>query len=248
MAVRRRLGGWMGEGLWFMAMRCVGSTNQQALTWAGRGGREGLVIGAERQMRGRGRLGRRWVSLLGNAHCSMVLRPKGDVADYPQLSFVASLALLDALKHLRVCSRRYPLLECKWPNDVLLGGRKVAGLLLEATQGAVVLGVGINVCHKPKLARTTSLGLNGFVCAREDVIERFCFFFWQRYRQWQTGQKRGELVYREWMKHAYRLGCSIRVKGRDDYTGTFLGIAKDGRLRLGERQQERLIAAGDVTY
>jgi len=238
----------MREGMWCTWMRCVASTNQQALTWAQRNGREGLVIVAEQQKRGRGRLGRRWISLAGNVHCSMVLRPTREVADYPQLSFLAGLALIDTLRSVRVCSRRYPLLECKWPNDVLLGGRKVAGLLLEATRDAVVLGVGVNVCHAPKLARTTSLWHNGFLCRREQVIERFCFFFWQRYKRWQSGQTRGDGIYREWMTHAYRLGCSIRVRLRDKvYSGTFLGVAEDGRLRLGSHQKERLIAAGDVT-
>jgi len=100
---------------------------------------EGAVAVAEHQTAGRGRLGRTWEDAPGSSLlCSVLLRPAGGML--PQLSLVAALATAEAIEEL---TRREARL--KWPNDVLVGGRKVAGILLELAGGAVVAGIGVNV-------------------------------------------------------------------------------------------------------
>ncbi len=113
---------------------------------------EGAVAVAEHQTAGRGRLGRTWEDAAGSSLlCSVLLRPRGGVL--PQLSLVAALATAEAVEEL---TRQEA--KVKWPNDVLVDGRKVAGILLEHAAGAVVAGIGVNVGQEhgelPEVART----------------------------------------------------------------------------------------------
>jgi BirA family biotin operon repressor/biotin-[acetyl-CoA-carboxylase] ligase len=113
---------------------------------------EGAVAVAEHQTAGRGRLGRTWEDAAGSSLlCSVLLRPHGGVL--PQLSLVAALATAEAVEELTQQTA-----QVKWPNDVLVAGRKVAGILLEHAAGAVVAGIGVNVGQEhgelPQVART----------------------------------------------------------------------------------------------
>lgn len=100
---------------------------------------EGAVAVAEHQTSGRGRMGRRWEDEAGRALlCSVLLRPKR--RPLPQLSLVAALAVAEAIEEQTGCET-----AVKWPNDVLVDGRKVAGILLEASEGSVIVGIGVNV-------------------------------------------------------------------------------------------------------
>jgi BirA family transcriptional regulator, biotin operon repressor / biotin---[acetyl-CoA-carboxylase] ligase len=130
------------------ALRClerVGSTNDEAAAWARAGAPEGAVVLAEEQERGRGRLGREWHSPAGeNLYLSVVLRPPRPPHELPPLTLAAGLAVYD------LCAARGLDPELKWPNDVLLGGKKVAGVLTEMSAEAervlhVVVGLGLNV-------------------------------------------------------------------------------------------------------
>ncbi|MBF0341206.1 MAG: biotin--[acetyl-CoA-carboxylase] ligase [Magnetococcales bacterium] len=121
------------------------STNQQALSMGQSGAPEGTLVVADAQTRGRGRLGRSWCSPAGeNLYFSMLLRPPLPVHQAPRLTLVAGLATLEALRSAGVPG------VLKWPNDVLVSGRKLAGILTEmATEGErirhVVVGIGVNV-------------------------------------------------------------------------------------------------------
>ncbi len=121
----------------------VDSTNDIALQMARDGAPEGTAIIAQRQLKGRGRRGRKWLDEPGESVLmSVILRPPTPPDTFHELSFMASLALAE---HLR---SQYDIQAClKWPNDVLVNGRKVAGILLEMDPGskAVVVGIGINV-------------------------------------------------------------------------------------------------------
>ena len=247
MGIGWRLKGWRRD-FWFLHLRSIGSTNEQAALWGRRSMREGFVLSAQTQTRGRGRLGRRWISYSGNIQSSMILRPCRAVADYPQVSFLAALALLQALRDLRPCHRRYPLLSCKWPNDVLLGHKKVAGILLERVGVFLVMGIGVNVYRAPRFMAATSLYQHGFRLSCDALLWHFCVGFWRRYRRWQNGEVTGESLYREWLGHAYGLGkwVTVRQPHRQD-RGRFIGLASDGRMRLlAADGHEHVIAAGDI--
>jgi BirA family transcriptional regulator, biotin operon repressor / biotin---[acetyl-CoA-carboxylase] ligase len=106
---------------------------------------EGAVVVADEQTEGRGRLGRRWLAPAGTSLLlSVLLRPEVDPALLPELSLVAGRACADAVAEVAGVAT-----EVKFPNDVLVQGRKVAGILAEASEGRVVLGVGVNVSQAP---------------------------------------------------------------------------------------------------
>jgi BirA family biotin operon repressor/biotin-[acetyl-CoA-carboxylase] ligase len=122
------------------------STNQLAQQLAAEGAPEGLVVLAETQTAGRGRMGRRWESPAGvNIYCSILLKPRIPPRQAPQLTFLSAVATAEVLNELYDIDARV-----KWPNDILVGGRKIAGLLNELSAEteqihALVLGIGINV-------------------------------------------------------------------------------------------------------
>lgn len=122
------------------------STNDVALQCAAEGGAEGTLVVADEQRSGRGRHGRQWHSPAGrNLYCSVILRPTEARRQWPELSWVTAAALAATLRDLGVEG-----LGIKYPNDVYVGGRKVAGILLETRSGpgapaAVVAGIGVNV-------------------------------------------------------------------------------------------------------
>ncbi len=125
----------------------IGSTNDEAVARARSGAPEGLLLFAEHQRAGKGRRGRTWLSPPRSGLCfSLVLRPTAERQCWPLLSLAAATAVALALKEMEPSL----IVDLKWPNDVLLKGRKVAGILSEAAEGpdgaaAVVIGIGINV-------------------------------------------------------------------------------------------------------
>src|SRR5260370_22163136 len=135
--------------------RCevVGSSNDEAKALARVGAPEGALVGAGDQTAGRGRRGSAWQSPPGNVYLSLVLRPDGTAAQAAQLGFVAALGLGDALVALTGPGLD---LRYKWPNDLLAGGRKLAGILLESEMAAgggldfVILRIGVNLVSAPR--------------------------------------------------------------------------------------------------
>jgi BirA family biotin operon repressor/biotin-[acetyl-CoA-carboxylase] ligase len=148
---------------------------------------EGAVVVADVQTEGRGRLGRRWLAPAGTSLLvSILLRPQVDPAHLPELSLVAGRACAEAIGDVTGLEP-----EVKFPNDVLLGGRKVAGLLAEASEGRVVLGVGVNVAQTPGElpadARTpaTSLAIEtGRAVDRAELLVALLERLEQRYDEW----------------------------------------------------------------
>lgn len=134
-------GARLGQPLY--AFQRVGSTMEIAHALVASGAPEGALVFAARQNRGRGRLGRAWNSPEGGVYLSLVLRPSRPPADTPQLSLVAGLATVQAIQQL---TGAFPVI--RWPNDVFVSDRKVAGILVEA-RAAVVVGIGINVATDP---------------------------------------------------------------------------------------------------
>src|ERR1700693_1272768 len=138
-------------GVRLLAHDEIDSTNAQALRLMRQGERGPLWITAERQSAGRGRRGREWISGPGNLHASLLLTDPGPVRQWPQLSFVAALAVHDAV--VEVAPEIRPLLELKLPNDLLRSGAKFGGVLIEGEgreeEGAVAIGIGLNCAAHP---------------------------------------------------------------------------------------------------
>ena len=167
-SLRRSLPGWVPEVRFLPE---TGSTNRVALGWAAEGAAHGSLVMADHQTAGRGRLDRTWLAPAGSSVLvSVVLRPSMEPPQRGLLALAAAVALCRSLEELKVAA------AVKWPNDVLLGERKVAGMLSEAAGGVVVLGVGVNVKQRefpPEIAGTaTSLELHaGRQFSRLQVLE-----------------------------------------------------------------------------
>ena len=125
----------------------IGSTNERVKAALVSGHTEGYVCRARRQTGGYGRQGRLWTSPEGGLYQSILLRPKRDIASLPTLGFVMALAIRAAI--LRLASFPPESVQVKWPNDLMVGDKKIAGISMEASAGGVCLGVGVNV-FRPK--------------------------------------------------------------------------------------------------
>lgn len=233
----------------------IDSTNEEAKRLAAADAADHTVVWARRQLAGRGRRGRPWSSPEGNLHCSFLLRPDFGASRAAQMSFAMALALVDAIAVVGGATRLEA--RCKWPNDVLIGGRKVAGILLESaggTDGALewlVIGTGVNVAHHPADAEfpATSLtaeGLAGVTPA--DLLEALS----EAWRGWRERlERQGFAPLRAaWLGIAYGLGQAITVRlDKATLGGTFAGLDADGALVLEDGDgKRRRIAAGDVYF
>ena len=134
----------------------IGSTNERVKAALASGHTEGYVVRAQVQTGGYGRQGRLWTSPEGGLYQSMLLRPKCDVAQLPTLGFVMALSIRAAL--LRLASLPHDAVRIKWPNDVLVGDDKIAGISMEVSSGGVCMGMGVNVFHP---AETSDLLFDG---------------------------------------------------------------------------------------
>jgi BirA family biotin operon repressor/biotin-[acetyl-CoA-carboxylase] ligase len=233
----------------------IDSTNEEARRMAGAGAEPGAVVVAVSQTKGRGRRGRHWVSPPGNLHCSVLLRPDCAAKDAANLSFVAAVALADAVAELAGPGVRVAV---KWPNDVLLDGRKLAGILLESESAHgriawVAVGVGVNVAHFPPDAEVefpaTSLKAAGCGALRPAVV---LDAFLDRFRRWyDRWEAEGFAPVRdEWLARAARLGETVSARLADrTVAGRFTGLAADGALLLDVAGEgEMRITAGDVFF
>lgn len=233
------------------------STNEEAKRLAGGGASHGAVIWAKRQTAGRGRMGRDWVSAEGNLFVSVLLSPPCDLATCSQLSFVAAVAAAETLEGIVPGDDE---IACKWPNDVLLNGKKLGGILLESFTMAddlgrerqwVVVGVGINVDSFPEhvMFPATCLREAGVeIISAKIVLSRFIYNFIGHYDTWaQSGFKP---LHQAWTKRAYKIGHPVDVIiGEQKIEGMFDGIDPSGRMLV--RQDSGAvtgIAAGDVFY
>jgi BirA family biotin operon repressor/biotin-[acetyl-CoA-carboxylase] ligase len=226
----------------------VGSTSDLALDAARAGAAEGATFRADIQTSGRGRHGRDWVSPKGNLYLSVLLRPSRPKPEWPGLSLVAGLALHDALAGFRGAER----VRLKWPNDVLFDDRKVAGLLLEVHDDAVILGCGVNCAHVPEIPTGWApgwLNQNGDEprIDADAVMESLAVRLCQRYNDWQEDGTAALAAH--WMDVAAHRGMLIEVHQSDGQTvcGIFETLDADGgmMLRLADGELKKMMA-GDV--
>ncbi len=228
------------------------STNEEAKRLARSGGGHGAVIWAKKQSEGKGRLGRSWLSSEGNLFVSVLLQPDKEMADLAQLSFVAAIAVIDAIAPMLPDKNS---LKTKWPNDILLANRKLGGILLESFRTEtsdkpwVVVGVGINVDNYPPRTEfpATCLKEAGVeLVSAKIILSRFIHHFIERYNQWNN--KSFAPIRKDWLNHAWNLNKKITARLPDsEMEGVFEGINTSGSLTLklasGKKQ---IIHAADV--
>src|SRR5262245_4340585 len=228
----------------------VGSTNSEALARARSGEVGPLWITARTQTEGRGRRGRSWRSGPGNLHATLLLRDPSPAVLAPQLSFVAGLAVYDAI--LEVVEGGRQRIALKWPNDVLCEGAKVGGILIEGEGEplAVAIGIGINCEHHPDDTEypATDLRAHGVANATSDRMFRsLTIAMARRLVQWRRGRNFA-LVRADWLARAHPVGSTLLVRLPErELSGRFEALDDAGRLllRLPDGSTE-LITAGDI--
>lgn len=246
------------SGVRLLALESVDSTNDEARRLIEAGERGPLWVVAARQTRGHGRLGREWISPPGNLHASLVLGNFGEAAVAPQLGFVAGVAAMRGLRAATGGGGRFAL---KWPNDLLLEGAKLGGILLEnvgvptgdarAPRGSVVIiGLGVNCAEAPRDLPFEARALASIGPKAPDAAALFAHLsdaFVETLDLWRGGE--GFARIRDaWLADAAYLGSHIRVElPRVTVEGRFETIDAIGRLVLATREGERVIEAGDVS-
>ena len=212
---------------------------------AAAGAPEGLWLRAEAQTAGRGRQGREWVSRTGNLYASTLVRLRAGDSAAPTLALVSAVALEEAVGVFRAATG----LRIKWPNDLLLGGAKVAGILLERSGDAVVVGFGVNCAHHPDLPDrvTTSLADHGCPVDPAVLVETLAGTFARWLSVWR-GQGIAPVRAR-WLDRAHPVGTALTARLADGQAvdGLFAGLDEDGALRLRLADgTSRVIHAADV--
>ncbi|TZG26151.1 biotin--[acetyl-CoA-carboxylase] ligase [Sphingomonas montanisoli] len=223
----------------------TGSTNDDIAALARDGAPEGLWLRADVQTGGRGRHGRAWVSPPGNLYTSTIVRRRPGDPPPQTLAMLAAVAL-DELLQLWLPADR---LTIKWPNDLLVGGAKISGILLEAAGDAVVVGIGVNLAHHPDLPDriVTSVAAEGAAPpAPADVIVDLADTFARWLGRWR-GEGLAPILAR-WQARAHPIGTALSVREGDNaIDGLYDGLDADGALRLrGADGSVQIIRAGDV--
>ena len=234
-----------------LSFASIDSTNEEIRRRAKAGASEGTAVVAETQTAGRGRRGRTWISRPGNLYCSLLLRPQCSPFDAANLSFAAALAIAEAL--LPLLPEGIDL-RFKWPNDVLLAGKKVAGILIESEieGGALafaVVGAGINVVHFPTDTEfpATSLAAAGCRTSAHDVMDSYFDHLRLWYGRWRS---EGFAPLRDaWLARAAGIGQTIDVRlANERLRGKFSALDGSGALILETDAGPRAITAGDVFF
>ncbi|PKK83685.1 MAG: biotin--[acetyl-CoA-carboxylase] ligase [candidate division Zixibacteria bacterium HGW-Zixibacteria-1] len=232
----------------------VQSTNTLAGQLAAIGAPEGTVVVAEQQTRGRGRFGRTWHSPAGlSVYCSIILRPKIPPTLAPGISLITAVAVADTIASYGDID-----VKIKWPNDILISGKKTAGILTELSAeigrtNFVIVGVGININHKisdfpeplRKSATAVRIGLKREI-RRVDFLKNFMAKFEKEYLGFK---KRGLAASRKRiLKYSSLINSSITLKiGRKTLSGNVLDIDGSGRLVVETAEGIRQFSAGEVT-
>lgn len=249
--LRRSLAGLPIPGLRFFEQ--IDSTNVEALRWLDDGAPDGALVIADAQTAGRGRLDRHWVTRPGSALAfSVIFRPRPSELDRPGLfSPLGALAVAQALE---VGYGLHP--QVKWPNDVLLEGRKVCGILAETAWmgerlSGVVVGIGMNVLRAavpapdellfPAISVEEALGAS---LAREDLLRSSLAFLFA----WRERLSSPHFLQAWESRLAYRWeAVQVESPGTEPVSGMLVGVSAEGDLRLSlPSGKEVRIHAGDV--
>ena len=232
------------------------ATSSSDLAWqaASEGAPAGTAFLVGEQTAGRGRRGSSWSSAKGGMYLSILLRPQAAPSDIWGLSFVAALAIRGALA---ACIPEQDV-RLKWPNDVLVGGGKICGLLLEARDGAVVIGTGVNIAPVNAVpgARLPAISLRD-LGDHSTVPAALAATYGERLLAGATAWEQTGFspVRLEWLRHCAHMGGRVRVTtggaagspAGSPIEGDFIDLGSDGALVLrDDHGSERRVTTGDV--
>ncbi|MCX7341525.1 MAG: biotin--[acetyl-CoA-carboxylase] ligase [Hyphomicrobiales bacterium] len=228
----------------------VGTTMDEARAHVMAGNMEPCWFVADAQTGGRGRHGRTWISPPGNLYATLALTAPGDPARAPELGFVAGLALYRAVA--AGTGLHHPDLAIKWPNDLLLGGAKVAGLLLEGLQArgrfVVLIGFGVNVASAPQglIYPTQALAAVAAAPTPAHLLRELSLNWIEAHARWAAGFARTRA---DWQELAHGLGADVRVRPPSgEVRGVMRGINARGCLLLDTPTGQVTIDAGDLFF
>jgi BirA family biotin operon repressor/biotin-[acetyl-CoA-carboxylase] ligase len=238
-------------GVRLVSLDAVGSTNVEAMALARAGEHGPIWVTAARQTAGRGRRGSAWTSEPGNLYASLLVTDAAPSPHLPELCFVVALAVRDAI--CTVAPAFAPVLKLKWPNDLLLDGAKIVGILIEAERvgdaTATVIGIGINCAHHPEGTpyAATDLAARGATITPSQMLRALSSAMIERLALWNRGS--GFAAVREqWLSCAVGIGSDIVVRlPNRQLSGKFESLDQAGRLmlRMPEGHLE-VITAGEV--
>ena len=230
----------------FRLVECdeVTSTNDCAIELAEAGIAAWSVVRARLQTGGRGRRGRVFVSPPGNSYTSFVLRPCIAPRHLPQLSLVAGVAVAESIES-SACGTA-PV-RCKWPNDIVINGAKVAGVLVETGGGAVIVGIGINLVSHPDIkgVATTDLASEGASeVDRDALLDTLCHRLKARVSDWEmTGFAPQRLA---WLDRAVGIGERAWCNQGGSMEGRIVDLANDGALIMESGGRHVRIVSGTL--
>jgi BirA family transcriptional regulator, biotin operon repressor / biotin---[acetyl-CoA-carboxylase] ligase len=233
-------------------VEATGSTNADLARSATEGAEEGAVLVAEEQSSGRGRLGRVWTTPpRAGLTFSILLRPTVPATSYGWLPLLFGVAAASAVRRLAEVDVRL-----KWPNDLLIGDRKLAGVLAEIADGAVVIGMGLNVLlnrEELPVETATSLAVEEAACLDRDPLLRAVLREVDvHYREWTAAGGDADAcgLRAAYLAASATVGGRVRVElpGRPALTGQATGIDADGRLQVSTGTETTALSAGDVVH
>jgi len=227
----------------------TGSTNVDLVAAAHAGEAAGLVLVAEEQRAGRGRLDRRWEAPARSALLlSALLRPTPAPSTWNLLPFVAGVAVAEAV---RAVARVDAVL--KWPNDVMVAGRKLGGILVQAADSAVVVGIGVNVSVRVDelpVPTATSIAIEGGVADREALTKEVLRALRRRYDRWSAARGAAEGVLPAYREICATIGRDVRVElpAGEAVEGRAVEVDDLGRLVVTTGDGEQRFSVGDVLH
>ena len=223
----------------------IGSTNDEIRRLAAEGAGHGTVVHADEQTAGRGRRGRTWHSPAGNLYLSALLRLDLPPPRLAELGFVAAVAVAETVAGLLP---KPDGLVVKWPNDVLVDGGKIAGILIETAGGVTVLGIGLNVLLAPTSVgyKTVTIAALGGIATVDGARDLLLHELERLITHWLD--QGFPSIRQAWLDRTYPVGTRLRVNaGAQVIEGAFADLDRDGALLLDTASGRQRVVVGDVS-
>jgi BirA family biotin operon repressor/biotin-[acetyl-CoA-carboxylase] ligase len=243
--------GLVAEGPWreLDVVARTASTNADVAARARTGEPGGYVLIAEEQTAGRGRLDRSWLApARSSLLVSVLLRPDPPPGTWTLLPFVAGVAVAEAVRAVAALSA-----ELKWPNDVLVDGHKLGGILVERVDSAAVIGIGLNVSVRAgelPVPTATSVVLAGGVADREVLAKEVLRALARRYDLWQSAGGASSSILPAYREICATIGWTVKVElpGGESVEGVVSAVDDTGHLVVMSAAGTTAVSAGDVVH